>query len=153
MRITTNVDLNTIPVLECIDSKRNVWRLRWNIQDGGFEEIQLNHKPSINEIKKIIIDWYNQETSNKIIYGFKWRGMCVHLSKENQINYMMFCDTDLFPINLKFGTRENPIYYTIETKEDLAEFKQAISKHIKECLQIGWSKKDNIDWTAYDETN
>lgn len=150
MRITTDVDLNTIPVLECIDSKRNVWRLRWNIQDGGFEEIQLNHKPNINEIKNIIIDWYNQETSNKIIYGFKWRGMCVHLSKENQLNYMMFCDTDLFPINLKFGSYENPIYYTIETKKDLAEFKQAISKHIKECLQIGWSKKDNIDWTAYE---
>ena len=45
---------------------------------------------------------------------------------------------------------KNPIYYTIETKEDLDEFKQAISKHIKECLQIGWSKKDNIDWTSYE---
>lgn len=151
MRIVTDIDLNSIPPLECIDSRRNVWRLRWNFVDGGFEEIQLNHKPGIEEIKEIIINWYNTETSNKIIYGFKWNNIPVCLSKENQSNYMMFCDNDIFPLKLKFGSWEKPIYYTIKTSEELVEFKKAISKHIKECLTIGWSKKDNINWATYEK--
>ena len=35
--------------------------------------------------------------------------------------------------------------------EELVEFKKAISKHIKECLTIGWSKKDNINWATYEK--
>lgn len=151
MRITTNTDLNLIPLLECIDSKRDVWRLRWNFIDGGFEEMQLTHKPSMEEIKNIIIDWYNNETSTKIIYGFKWNNIPVCLSKENQSNYMMFCDNDIFPLKLKFGSWEKPIYYIIKTSEELANFKKAISKHIKECLTMGWAKKDSVDWTAYEK--
>ena len=64
---------------------------------------------------------------------------------------MMFCDNDIFPLKLKFGSWEKPIYYTIKTSEELAEFKKAISKHIKECLTIGWSKKDNINWSVYEK--
>lgn len=151
MRITTNADLNLIPVLVCIDPIGDVWRLRWNIWNGSFEETEINHKPTLDEIKKIIIDWYNNEISNDIIYGFKWKGNKVCLSRENQLNYMMFCENDLFPLNLKFGDQDNPVYYSIETQEELKEFKLEISKHIKKCLQIGWSKKDNIDWSAYEK--
>lgn len=151
MKITTKADLKLIPILECFDPIKNVWRLRWDFRNGSFEEIEIRYKPTLDDIKKIIIDWYNKEISNEIIYGFRWKGMKVCLTKENQMNYMMFCDNDLFPLNLKFGDQDNPIYYSIQTKEELNEFKLEISKHIKECLQIGWSKKDNIDWSAYEK--
>ena len=120
MKITTKADLKLIPILECFDPIKNVWRLRWDFRNGSFEEIEIRYKPTLDDIKKIIIDWYNKEISNEIIYGFRWKGMKVCLTKENQMNYMMFCDNDL-------------------------------SKHVKECLQIGWSKKDNIDWSAYEK--
>lgn len=150
MKIKTSVNINLIKPLECIDKKRNIWRLRWDIQDGSFEQIQLNHKPDLPEIKNIITEWYNKEVENRIIYGFKWKGMKVCLTKENQSNYMMFADTGLFPIELKFGSWEDPVFYTIKTASELAEFKKAMSEHIKQCLQLGWTKKKNIDWSIYE---
>lgn len=151
MRVRTSIDPDLVPLLECIDSKRNVWRLRWDIQDGSHEEYQLDHKPTLPEIKEIILGWYNTQIQNRIIYGFKYKGMSVCLSRENQSNYMMFCETDLFPIQLKFGSWDNPIFYTIKTSAELKEFKRKISEHIKNCLQLGWTQKNNINWASYEK--
>ena len=150
MKIKTSVKKSLIKPLECIDKKKDIWKLRWDIQDGSFEQIQLDHKPSLIEIKDIIHSWYNNLIENNIIYGFKWKGMRVCLSKENQSNYLLFEETDLFPIELKFGTWDEPVFYLIETSEELKEFKKAISEHIKQCLQLGWTMKKGIDWSIYD---
>jgi hypothetical protein len=64
---------------------------------------------------------------------------------------MMFCETDLFPIQLKFGSWDNPIFYTIKTSAELKEFKRKISEHIKNCLQLGWTQKNNINWASYEK--
>lgn len=151
MRIKTLSDIKSILPIECIDPKRNVWRLRWDFQENNFEEIQLNHKPSIEEVKRIILDWIDTETSNRIIYGFKWADIPVCLTKENQSNYNLFCDTELVPIELKFGTWDNPKFYKIETLDEMKKFKRAMSEHIKNCLQLGWSKKKNLDWSIYEK--
>ena len=108
MRVRTSIDPDLIPLLECIDSKRNVWRLRWDIQDGSHEEYQLDHKPTLPEIKEIILGWYNTQI-------------------------------------------QNPIFYTIKTSAELKEFKRKISEHIKNCLQLGWTQKNNINWAAYEK--
>ena len=151
MRIKTSSNIDTIIPLECVDSKRNIWRLRWDIKVGEFEEIQLSHKPTLEEVKCIILDWYNAETVRQITYDFKWNGHSVNLSKENQSNYNMFCDSGIVPVLLKFGTWDKPEYYKIDSLEELKKFKTAISEHIKTRLQIGWSRKDNIDWTPYEQ--
>ena len=151
MRIkTSSIDSSIIP-LECIDRKRNVWRLRWNIEDGEFEEIQLNHMPNLDEVKNIIREWCNEQTVNRITNGFIWKGHRVNLSKENQANYTMFCDSGIVPAMFKFGTWENPEYYKFETVDELKRFKTAFSEHIKTCLQLGWARKDNFNWTPYEQ--
>ena len=150
MRIRTSSNSDSILPLECIDEKRNIWRLRWDIKNGEFEELQLTHKPSLEEVKSIILDWYHEETVKRITYGFKWKGIRVCLSKENQSNYFMFCDTETVPIQLKFGTWDNPVYHKIETLEELKNFKKAISEHIRTSLLLGWTIKDNLDWSPYE---
>ena len=83
---TKNVDL-----FECTNPQLNKWRVRWNIQPDNdqnnekinedlviYNEVEFSYKPSIEEIKELIFDWYNQIIDNKI------------LSKSEIISYLDF---------------------------------------------------------------
>ena len=142
--------------LECIDSKRGIWKLRWNFQKDSFEEQTLNHKPSMEEIQNIIYSWYNQEASNLILSGFQWKGYQVWLSQENQLNYKTVYDLAVqsagisLPVRFKFGTNKNPKYYTFSSLSELTDFYTSMVKYIQQVLDECWSKKDNINWTKYE---
>ena len=73
--------------IECIDSKRNIWKIRWDFKDDSFEEVTLDYKPSLEKIQDLIYDWYNKQTDKAILSGFVWKDMPVWLSSENQFNY------------------------------------------------------------------
>ena len=61
-----------------------LWRIRWNIHEETtsdreesktsfvYNEAELNYKPSVQEIKNIILDEYNKEIDEKILSGFIW---------------------------------------------------------------------------------
>ena len=65
--------------LECIDSNRNIWKLRWDFSEGSFEETTLSYKPSLQEVKDIIYNHINQETQNTIINKFVWNNTKIYL--------------------------------------------------------------------------
>ena len=136
--------------LSQIDSRRDFWMLCWDIQGDSYETTIIKHKPTLNEIKTIILDWYNAKTEDKIINGFEWNGIPVHLTRDNQHNYALFAEAGLIPIELKLGTPEEPVFYKFTTMSELKDFKMEISKHIKFCLQLGWAQKNNIDWEVYE---
>lgn len=153
-----------VSVIECINPKYNKYRVRWNIQpyinnegkEQGvtFCEVEFLHKPSLKEIKEVILSWYNSEIDEKIVSGFVWKDMPIWLSSENQFNYKAAYDLAVtfggnLPCIFKFGTTENPIYYEFTDTEDLTDFYLSAMSYINNTLAEGWRDKDNIDWSIY----
>ena len=145
--------------LECIDSKRNVWKVRWDFTETengfSFEEKSFNRKPSIEQIKDLVYNWYNKQTDEKILSGFVWKGMKVWLSAENQFNYKAAFDLAMqtagqsLPVKFKFGTSFEPVYYVFSNLAELTDFYTSAMSYINTTLDEGWSKKDSINWNKY----
>lgn len=147
---------NKLSLLECIDTKRNKWRVRWDEQKlldtYIYEERGFNYKPSLQEIQELIYEYYNKQTENKIINGFTWNGKDFYLSKENQMNYQMYHNVILsgsmrFPLRVKL---KDNTYFEFNTNSLYEDFYANILRHINKCLQEGWSLKDNINWKEYE---
>lgn len=120
----------------------------WNIE-------RFNHKPSMAEIKNLILDSINKEIDERILSGFVWNDMQVWLSGENQFNYKAAYDLAIqtnganLPIKFKFGSNEEPIYYTFKSVGDLQDFYMSAMNFINTTLNEGWTKKDTINWEDY----
>lgn len=113
-------------------------------------------KPSIGQVKNFILDTINKEIDQKILSGMVWKDMPIWLSSENQFNYKAAYDLALMsqgqslPVMFKFGTTDEPVYYTFETLEDISNFYISAMNYINTTLAEGWKKKDSIDWTVYE---
>ena len=138
---------------------KSSWRIRWNVEKQDnlytYDEHTFKHKPSLQEIKNIILASYNSEIDNKILSGFVWNDMQVWLSSENQFNYKTAYDLAVqtngasLPVTFKFGSSDNPIYYKFTTLEDLTSFYTSAMTHIINMLNQGWNAKDSINWNLY----
>lgn len=115
----------------------------------------FHHKPTLNQIKNMILNWHNEQVDINILQGFTWNNMPIWLSTENQFNYKAAYDLAVqtnganLPIIFKFGTTEKPVYHTFETLEDLSNFYISAMTYINNTLAEGWRKKDSIDWNDY----
>lgn len=155
-----------VTLIECINPRYNKYRARWDVRpilgDGNpqevtFLEAEFLHKPTIQEIKDTVLSWINSEIDEQIISGFEWNGMKVWLSSENQFNYKAAYDLAVqtsganLPVVFKFGTAENPTYYTFYSVEELQGFYVAAMKYINQVLNEGWIRKDAMDWSEYEK--
>ena len=126
-------------------------------QLGTWTEALVPFKPSLEQLKKLVLDAINKEVDEKILSGFVWKDMPVWLSTENQFNYKAAYDLAVMsqgqslPVMFKFGTTENPVYYHFSTLEDISDFYVSAMTYINTTLAEGWSKKDAIDWSVYEE--
>lgn len=126
-------------------------------QLGTWTEALVPFKPSLEQLKKLILDAINKEVDEKILSGFVWKDMPVWLSTENQFNYKAAYDLAVMsqgqslPVMFKFGTTENPVYYHFSTLEDISDFYVSAMAYINTTLAEGWQKKDAIDWSVYEE--
>lgn len=147
--------------IECVDNKRNIWKIRWDFKEVegvlSFEEQTFNYRPSLKEIQDIIYTWYNKQTDQAILNGFRWKDMPVWLSTENQFNYKAAYDLAVqtsglsLPVKFKFGTPEHPVYYTFTSLADFSDFYVQAMSYINATLDQGWTNKDNIIWDKYNE--
>lgn len=153
--------------LECANPRLQKWIVRWDFQptiDDNGEQIGVNycekwvtHKPTIGEVKEIVLSGYNVQIDEKILSGFVWKDMLVWLSSENQFNYKAAYDLAVMsqgkslPTVFKFGTTDNPVYYAFESLEDISDFYISAMAYINTCLAEGWKLKDSIDWSVYEE--
>lgn len=151
--------------IECINHKIGKYRIRWDFEpiynekgevDGvTFMEEDIIHKPTLAEIKSIVIGGINKQTDEAIITGLRWRDMQIWLSTENQFNYKAAYDLALqtngnaLPVVFKFGDEGNPQYFKFEDIETLQDFYFKAVEHINKQLAIGWNKKDSINWEEY----
>lgn len=124
---------------------------------GTWYETWLSGKPSIEQVKGVILDALNKDVDQKILSEFVWKDMSVWLSSENQFNYKAAYDLAVMsqgkslPVVFKFGSTDNPAYYQFETLEDISDFYLSAMAHVNKCLDEGWKKKDSIDWSVYEE--
>ena len=156
-----------ILLIECINPRIRKYRVRWDIrpyrdEEGNpqgvtFLETEFLHKPTIQEIKDTILAWMNSEIDKQIISGFEWNGMKVWLSSENQFNYKAAYDLAVqtnganLPVMFKFGTTDNPIYYTFTTVDELYDFYINAMNYINQVLNDGWLRKDAMNWEVYED--
>lgn len=164
-----NYGATDIKYAECINYKLNKWRIRWDIQpeyettDEGdnvqrgvsFLETEFNHKPSLQEVKDAVLNWYNEQIDQKIYSGFTWNNMPVWLSTENQFNYKAAFDLATqtggksLPVTFKFGSTNNPQYWQFTSVEELADFYQRSMQYVTTVLNEGWALKDSLNWDVY----
>ncbi len=149
-----------VALLECTNPVRGKWRVRWDVttDESGitsYMEEQFNHRPSIDEIKSLINEWIDERTKEAILSGFRFEGNLVWLSIENQTNYERdylkahFGLPGALPVTFKFGTDNQPIYRTFESKEDIEEFYRGYTSHIRQTQLDGWNAKDAVDLGLY----
>lgn len=126
-------------------------------QLGTWTEALVPFKPSLEQLKKLVLDAINKEVDEKILSGFVWKDMPVWLSTENQFNYKAAYDLAVMsqgqslPTVFKFGTTEEPVYYAFETLDDISDFYISAMAYINTTLAEGWKLKDGIDWSVYEE--
>lgn len=146
--------------IECVSPRKGKWKIRWNItekEDGSAEwlEVDFDHKPTAAEIRNTIIQYQNEQVDAKILSGYRWNGMPVWLSTENQFNYKASFDLAVqtdgsnLPVRFKFGTDEEPIYHDFASVDELTDFYTGAMAFINETLQDGWKQKDNINISTY----
>lgn len=127
---------------------------------ASWEQEVFTRKPELEEIKEMIINYYDGKTKNKILTGFAWEGkngeiVTPYLSNENQFNYKAGYDLAYqtsgasLPFRLKYGNVTEPQYYDFTTIQEFSDFYSKCIEHINSCLQEGWNAKDAIDWDKY----
>lgn len=143
--------------IECVSPRKNKWKIRWDItekEDGTAEwyEEDFDHKPTSDEIRSIIVKFYNNQVDEKILSGFRWKDMPVWLSTENQLNYKVAFDLAVqtngasLPVTFKFGTDGTPVYYEFTNLAELQDFYTKAIMFVQNTLAEGWKTKDNIDY-------
>ena len=137
--------------------------MRFDIQevDGHFEcdELLLYHKEPLDSayVKKVIVDYINSKTDERILSGFVWNGINVWLSDENQRNFSeaqrvaMITSGQSLPMTFKLGEDAggNPVYHEFTTVEEITGFYLSAVAYINQCLNEGWLEKDSIDMSDY----
>lgn len=133
----------------------------WDYKEGSGDyatwmQHKVDHKPTLQEVKDLILSYYNDKIDNKILKGFVWNDMPVWLSSENQFNYKAAYDLavqtngESLPVTFKFGTTENPVYHTFTNMEEFNQFYTEAINFINTTLSDGWIKKDSINWSVYE---
>lgn len=149
-----------VQLFECTNPVRDYWRIRWDVQkyeDGSadYMEHQFYAKPTIEEVKSIIMSFYNEQTDAVILSGLKYENQMVWLSAENQANYKAAYDLavqtqgESLPYKVKLGSEDAPVYREFATLQDFKAFYLSVQRHINDTINEGWVRKDAIDWSLY----
>ena len=156
-RVTGNKGV--LPI-ECVNPKKDKWRIRWDVQEkengsASYMEEEFNHKPTGEEIRTLVMSWYNSQTDAAILSGFVYKDAPVWLSTENQYNYKAAYDLavqtggETLPVTFKFGTEEQPVYRVFDTLEELTDFYVSAIRYVQETLEAGWKRKNAFDLELY----
>lgn len=151
-----------VRLLECINPVKDRWHVRWDVQKGedgttSYMEETFTRKPSMDEIRSMILGWQNARTNAEILSGFVWNDIPVWLSAENQSNFKASYDLAfqtngaILPVRFKLGedSEGNPFYFTFEEMGTLTDFYTKSVKHVQDTLSYGWKMKDAFNPEDY----
>lgn len=149
---------NETPLVECFNPIKGIYKIRFckrEEKDGAvsFMEETFIGKPTDDEIRSVIMGYYNTLCDDEILNGFVYDGNIVWLTLENQLNYKIALDLasqeNFKTVKFKIGTLEEPVYVTFESYEELNNFVKDIHTYISQTLQKYWQIKDAINWELY----
>lgn len=142
---------------------RNRYQIFYGLDEEGISKVNevVEYKPTLAEIKEIILNAINRRVDKAILSDFVWENgdrirYSVWLSTENQFNYKSAFDLAVqtngatLPVTFKFGSTEEPQYYTFTTLEELQGFYFQAIQFIQSTYQRGWAEKDGINWSDYE---
>lgn len=149
---------------DCIQKiGRNRYQVFYGLDENGISKLAriVEYKPTLEEIKEMVLDAINKEIDHTILTGFVWTDGDGHeypvwLSTENQFNYKSAFDLAvqtggaMLPVTFKFGTVEEPAYHEFTTLEELQDFYLKAIQFIQATYQRGWMEKDSVDWSCYE---
>lgn len=157
---------NTLELVQCINKNLGKYIVLCECtevenEQGGkeytYQQADFAHKPTLEEVKNVILSYVDSKTDEKILTGFVWEGNNVWLSSEAQFNYKAAYDLAVqtqgasLPVTFKFGSIDNPVYHEFTTVEELNDFFTKAMAHVNGCLAEGWTEKDGYDWTEYEK--
>lgn len=125
-------------------------------EDGqGFDyRHRFDHRPTASEVLKVITDHVDSLTDQKILAGYRWQGMNVYLSTENQFNFKAAYDVAVqtggatLPVKFKLGENNSlPEYHTFVSMNAFTDFYTGAISFIQKTLADGWEEKDSArEW-------
>lgn len=144
------------------------YAVRWDIRESlsikwargrgtNYMEAQLDHLPTLQEVRQLIESWIDSETETAIERGFTWEGQTVHLTPEArqeyaaEFNLAVLTSGGNLPFTVRMGTDEDPVYRDFKTTEELAAFYEAVRQHARTLQQEAWQRKASVDYIVYDE--
>lgn len=150
-----------IPVRQ--DDTRYIVSYDYHVNDDNVNatwfEVDINKRQKniidFKDVKNAILADIDSQTDEAILTGYTWNDMQVWLSLENQFNYKAAFDLAVqtsgaeLPVKFKFGTPDEPIYYTFTKLSELQNFYVGAKTFINQTLDAGWQRKDSIDWSLY----
>lgn len=156
-----------VALVELSSKRKQKYIVRTDLQpyktdeaDGmTFIEKRFDYKPSMDEVKEFCIGVIDAQTDAKILNGYEFtpdgeeEPIVVWLSKESQTNFSEAHRLQFVPVKFKLNETadKQPVYHVFETFEELDRFYRGGVAYINQCLQEGWAKKDNFDFTPYEE--
>lgn len=126
--------------------------------ESGWEyRHTFDHKPTLSEIRELIISTIDTATQEKIVRGFVWNDISVYLSTENQFNFKAAYDMaemsqgETLPVKFKLGEDEagHPIYHEFTSIDDIRDFYSKAMNHINQTLNDGWTEKDAVNLSVF----
>ena len=147
-----------VSLMECTNPVKDKWRIRWDVQEKRTA-LPPTWKRSLaspdEEIRTLVMSWYNSQTDAAILSGFAYNGVPVWLSTENQYNYKTAYDLavqtggETLPVTFKFGSDEQPEHHTFSRLDELKDFYTKAVRYIQKVLAEGWEKKDKFNLELY----
>lgn len=129
------------------------WKDDEKSESGWEYRHTFYRKPTLSEVRELVVSAINKTTEEKIINGFVWNGMQIYLSPENQLNFAAIerSENIPYPLTLKINEQEDgtPIYHTFENANDFIAFSQSACAYVIKSVQDGWREKDSVDWTKF----
>lgn len=117
---------------------------------GGYNyRHRFDHKPTEEELRAVIEAHVNEQTQERIVGGYQWKGKQVWLSVENQQNYTSDYLAGVLPVKVRVYNPYAEASGTVallETQEELADFYNGMVQHVRQCIEDGWSVKDSVDY-------
>ena len=67
-----------VSLMECTNPVKDKWRIRWDVQEkengsASYMEEEFGHKPTDEEIRTLVMSWYNSQTDAAILSGFVYK--------------------------------------------------------------------------------
>lgn len=146
------------------DGIEQTGRRRWTIYYGFGKDDEnddygwdyrhvFEHRPTMDEIRSVILAQIDADTHDTILQGMVWNGQLVWLSDENQRNYTLWAlsaeRSGVMP-TVKLGSDEEPFLHTFVDIDEVHSFISAVAAHIDNAINANRQAKAEIYWQVYE---